>query len=254
MAKAISEIKKELDGLTLEEQVKHAALYASDSRKGVQSLIQKLCRQVEKEQMETARMAQMTLYEQDLLGQGVKRIVGVDEVGRGPLAGPVVACAVAINDYTLYRGINDSKKVNQKLRESLYDLIDQTALDVAFGLASHEEIDELNILNATKLAMKRAIENLKEKPDHILIDAVKLDDINIEQTSIIKGDEKSMTIAAASIMAKVKRDAMMVAYDEIYPDYDFKSNKGYGTSAHYEGLNRVGISPIHRKSFVKDFL
>ena len=179
--------------------------------------------------------------------------IGIDEAGRGPLAGPVVTCAVVLKEYYIYEGINDSKKVSLKNRERLFDLINETAIEVSYGSATPEEIDEFNILGATKLAMKRAIDGLKHRPDHLLIDAVKLDS-DIDQTSIIKGDEKSVSIAAASIMAKVTRDNMMKEYHKTYPEYDFENNKGYGTASHYIGLNSVGISPIHRKTFVKDFI
>jgi ribonuclease HII len=254
MDKSISAIKNELKALSIVEQVNYIETLKDDTRSGVLKLVDKVKKDFDKHLKEKARLEAMLDYEKALIQNNIKVIAGVDEVGRGPLAGPVVACAVVLNRYDLYEHINDSKKVSQKNRELLFDKIQETASDVAFGLASPEEIDELNILNATKLAMKRAIENLQEKPEHILIDAVKLDDIDIEQTNIIKGDEKSMTIAAASIMAKVTRDAMMVELAKTYPEYDFASNKGYGTSAHYAGLNKVGISPIHRRSFVKDFL
>ncbi|MBN2796967.1 MAG: ribonuclease HII [Clostridia bacterium] len=254
MAKSIQIIKEELSVLDLKEQIAYLESLKDDTRGGVVKLVEKVKRDVEKQIVELKRLETLTLYEKKLIHKGFQKIAGIDEVGRGPLAGPVVACAVVLNRYDLYEHINDSKKVSKKNREILFQKISDTAEDVAFGMASPEEIDELNILNATKLAMKRAIENLKEKPDHLLIDAVKLDDISIEQTNIIKGDEKSMTIAAASIMAKVTRDAMMEELGRAYPEYDFENNKGYGTASHYKGLNAVGISPIHRRSFVKDFL
>lgn len=254
MAKSITEIKKEFETLTLVDQQALVVVYQTDMRKGVQTFLNQVEKRYKKHLIELERMKMMTEFEEHLISKGITNIVGIDEVGRGPLAGPVVACAVRLNDYTLYDGINDSKKVSLANRERLFEVIQETAADVAFGMATHEEIDEINILNATKLAMKRAIENLKEKPEHILIDAVKLDDIHVEQTSIIKGDEKSMTIAAASIMAKVTRDQMMKDLAETYPEYDFANNKGYGTASHYKGLNEVGISPIHRRTFVKDFI
>lgn len=254
MAKSINLIKEEFKQLTLEKQRALIVVYRTDERKGVQTLLNQIEKQHVKIANEKVRLLKLTEYEQPFLDAGLKRIAGIDEVGRGPLAGPVVACAVILKEHLIYQGIDDSKKVSLVNRERLFDEIQETAEDIAFGLATHEEIDELNILNATKLAMMRAIGNLKEKPDHILIDAVKLDDITIGQTNIIKGDEKSVTIAAASIMAKVMRDKMMVGYDETYPGYDFASNKGYGTPKHYDGLNEKGICPIHRRTFVKDFL
>ena len=250
--KKISEYKSDLSMLSLEEQVKYVS-NIEDDRKGVIKLVESVYKKAEKNSLEIERVAEMCVYENELLGSGPCVIAGVDEVGRGPLAGPVVTCAVVLNKL-FYEGINDSKKVSLKNRERLFDEIEETAIEVSYGMASNQEIDELNILNATKLAMKRAIEGLSEKPDHLLIDAVKLDDIDIKQTSIIKGDEKSVSIAAASILAKVTRDRMMIDYHDTYPEYDFASNKGYGTRAHYDGLNAVGISPIHRKTFVKDYI
>lgn len=254
MVKSIQVIKDELNALPLTEQIGYLDSLKDDQRSGVVKLVEKIKKDIQKQKAEQERLKALTRFEDDLIMKGFKRIAGIDEVGRGPLAGPVVACAVVLNRYDLYEHINDSKKVSKKHRESLFQKLSDTAEDIAFGMASPEEIDELNILNATKLAMKRALENLKEKPDHLLIDAVKLDDISIEQTNIIKGDEKSMTIAAASIMAKVTRDAMMEELGKTYPHYDFENNKGYGTASHYKGLNAVGISPVHRRSFVKDFL
>lgn len=250
--KTISELKNMLAGMTLKEQLVYVS-EINDERQGVIKLIESVKKKVQKHEDELNRLKKMCVYEEQLQKEGCQMIVGIDEVGRGPLAGPVVTCAVILNRYD-YIGINDSKKVSLKNRERLFLEIEATAVDISYGIASNEEIDALNILNATKLAMKRAIEGLKEKPDHLLIDAVTLDDISIKQTNLIKGDEKSVTIAAASIMAKVTRDRMMAAYHEHYPDYAFHSNKGYGTDAHYDGLRSVGISPIHRKTFVKDFI
>ncbi|WP_255813414.1 ribonuclease HII [Acidaminobacter sp. JC074] len=250
--KKISEYKEALSLLSIEDQVAYVS-EIKDDRKGVLKLIESVHKKALKHQKELDRVKGMMVYEEELLSRGPCIIAGLDEVGRGPLAGPVVTCAVVLNDL-FYEGINDSKKVSLKNRERLFDEITESAVEVSYGIATNEEIDELNILNATKLAMKRAIEGLKRKPDHLLIDAVKLDDIDIDQTSIIKGDEKSVSIAAASILAKVTRDRMMIGYDKTYPHYDFASNKGYGTRAHYDGLNAVGISPIHRKTFVKDFV
>lgn len=187
-------------------------------------------------------------YENELYKQGIKLIAGVDEVGRGPLVGPVVcACVILPKDY-YNEEINDSKKISEKKREKLYDTIMQDALSVGIGMSSEKVIDEVNILEATKLAMKEAIKNSKIKPEHVLIDAVKLD-IDIPSTSIIKGDAKSQSIAAASIIAKVTRDRMMDELDKKYPQYLFKKNKGYGTKAHIEAIRQYGIIPEHRKTF-----
>lgn len=253
MAKAIGNIKSELAQLTLKEQLLYCETIKDDTRKGVHKLIESVYKKKDLEEKENERLKNLSIYEINLKENGYKYIAGIDEVGRGPLAGPVVTCAVVLKELDIYRGINDSKKVNLKNRERLFDQINNSALEVSYGIATPEEIDEFNILGATKLAMKRAVEGLSIQPDHLLIDAVSLD-LDIDQTNLIKGDEKSVTIAAASIMAKVTRDNMMKKYHDTYPEYDFINNKGYGTASHYVGLNKVGISPIHRKTFVKDFI
>lgn len=190
----------------------------------------------------------MKEYENELYQKGIELVAGVDEVGRGPLVGPVVcACVILPKDY-FNEQINDSKKISEKKREKLYDTIMQEAISVGIGMSSEKVIDEINILEATKLAMKEAIKNSKVKPEHVLIDAVKLD-IDIPSTSIIKGDAKSQSIAAASIIAKVTRDRMMDELDKKYPQYLFKKNKGYGTKAHIEAIRQYGIIPEHRKTF-----
>lgn len=190
----------------------------------------------------------MKEFETELYNNGINFIAGIDEVGRGPLVGPVVTAAVILPKDFYDKRINDSKKLTEKKRELLYDVIMENALSVGIGMSSPEVIDEINILNATKKAMIEAINNLSVKPEHLLIDAVKLD-IDIPQTSIIKGDAKSESIAAASIIAKVTRDRMMVELDKKYPMYDFKHNKGYGTKKHIEALYQYGPIEEHRKSF-----
>ena len=190
----------------------------------------------------------MKEFENELYNNEINFIAGIDEVGRGPLVGPVVTAAVILPKDFYDERINDSKKLTEKKRELLYDVIMENALSVGIGISSPEVIDEINILNATKKAMIEAINNLSIKPEHLLIDAVKLD-IDIPQTSIIKGDAKSESIAAASIIAKVTRDRMMVELDKKYPMYDFKHNKGYGTKKHIEALYQYGPIEEHRKSF-----
>lgn len=190
----------------------------------------------------------MKEYENELYNRGIKYIAGVDEVGRGPLVGPVVTAAVILPVDFYDERINDSKKVTEKKREILYDVIMENAVSVGIGMSSSEVIDEINILEATKKAMKEALDNLSVKPEHVLIDAVKLD-IDIPSTSIIKGDAKSQSIAAASIMAKVTRDRMMYELDKEHPEYDFAHNKGYGTKKHIEAIRKYGILKEHRKSF-----
>lgn len=183
-------------------------------------------------------------------GRPVSLIAGVDEVGRGPLAGPVVAAAVILpRDFDLL-GVNDSKKLSEKRREELFDQIMERAVAVNIGMRDEQTIDHVNILNATKEAMADAIRGLNPQPDIVLIDALELEGLNIPQKGIVKGDAKSVSIAAASIIAKVTRDRMMVKYAEQYPGYAFEKNKGYGTKAHYEGLDRLGACPIHRRSFL----
>lgn len=197
----------------------------------------------------------MREYEDELNNKGINLIAGVDEVGRGPLIGSVVAAAVILPSGFYMSEINDSKKLSEKKREQLYPIIMEKAISVGIGVVDSETIDKVNILNATKMAMKMAINNLSVKPEHVLIDAVKLD-IDIPYTAIIKGDAKSESIAAASIVAKVYRDNMMKELDKEYPMYDFKSNKGYGTKKHIEAIKKYGVLKEHRKTFkpVSDYV
>lgn len=190
----------------------------------------------------------MKEFETELYESGINYIAGIDEVGRGPLVGPVVTAAVILPRDFYDERINDSKKLTEKKRELLYDVIMENAVSVGIGISSEDVIDEINILEATKKAMIEAVNNLNVKPEHLLIDAVKLN-IDIPQTSIIKGDAKSESIAAASIVAKVTRDRMMIELDKIHPEYDFKHNKGYGTKKHIEAIEKYGIIKEHRKTF-----
>lgn len=187
-------------------------------------------------------------FENELYKKGINLIAGVDEVGRGPLVGPVVTAAVILPPDFYDERIQDSKKLTEKKRELLYSVIYENAISIGIGMSSNEIIDEINILEATKKAMKEAINNLSIKPEHILIDAVKLD-IDIPSTSIIKGDAKSQSIAAASIVAKVTRDRMMIELDKKHPEYDFKNNKGYGTKKHIDAIYKYGVLKEHRKTF-----
>ncbi len=190
----------------------------------------------------------MKEFETELYNNEINFIAGIDEVGRGPLVGPVVTAAVILPKDFYDERINDSKKLTEKKRELLYDVIMENAISVGIGISSEDVIDEINILNATKRAMLEAVNNLSIKPEHLLIDAVKLN-TDIPQTSIIKGDAKSESIAAASIIAKVTRDRMMIELDKIHPEYDFKHNKGYGTKKHIEAIRKYGIIKEHRKTF-----
>ncbi|WP_010172433.1 ribonuclease HII [Bacillus coahuilensis] len=224
------------------EQLKH------DERKGVQSLLSKWYRQYEQKQKDHLSFIQKSQYEKKLWEGGIKRIAGVDEVGRGPLAGPVVAAAVILPQSFYYPGLDDSKKLTESKKEEMFDYINATAISVSVSIINHDVIDTVNIYEATKLAMQQAINGLDLTPEYLLIDAMKLS-MGIEEESIIKGDSKSISIAAASIIAKVTRDRLMKEYATTYPHYAFERNMGYGTTEHLEGLKSVGPSPIHRRSF-----
>lgn len=191
-------------------------------------------------------------YENLLKEKGYKFIAGVDEAGRGPLAGPVFAAAVILPDGLEELGINDSKKISEKKRDALFEIIKEKALAWSVASASEKEIDELNILNATFLAMKRAIDGLCIKPDMALIDGNRKAGTGIEEMTLVKGDSKSISIAAASILAKVSRDRYLLKLDEKYPEYQFRKHKGYPTQLHYEMIKEHGISPVHRLSFLKN--
>ena len=190
----------------------------------------------------------MLEYENNLYNEGVTLIAGVDEVGRGPLVGPVVACACILPVNFYHKDIKDSKKLSEKKREEMYKIIKENAISIGLGIVSEKVIDEVNIYEATKIAMKEAIKNLNITPEHVLIDAMKLE-LNIPSTSIIKGDAKSESIAAASIIAKVTRDHMLDEMDKEYPMYDLKNNKGYGTKKHLEALQTYGPCKYHRVSY-----
>ena len=194
----------------------------------------------------------MRLYEEKY-GE-FEYIAGIDEVGRGPLAGPVVTCAIILPKGERILYVNDSKKLSASKREELYEIIMDKAVAVSIGMESPEVIDDINILQATYKAMQYSVNNLKVKPDIILNDAVTIPNIDIKQIPIIKGDAKSITIASASIIAKVTRDRIMEEYDKLYPEYDFSGNKGYGSAKHIEALKKYGACPIHRRSFIKNFV
>ena len=194
------------------------------------------------------------LYEQNAVNAGYKVVCGIDEAGRGPLAGPVHAAAVILPIGLEIEGLNDSKKLTEKKREQLFDVICEKAIDYSIGVATEKEIDEINILNATFLAMHRAVEGLKIKPDYALIDGNQYPkNMEIPAEFVIKGDATSASIAAASILAKVSRDRFMLEMDKKYPEYCFEKHKGYGTKVHYEAIKEFGPSPIHRLTFLKKF-
>ncbi|MGQ7423146.1 ribonuclease HII [Streptococcus suis] len=221
---------------------------AQDERAGVHTAIKKRRKELEKEAAEDTRLEAMLSYEKALYDNGVEFIAGIDEVGRGPLAGPVVAAAVILPKGCKIRYLNDSKKIPKSKHESIYQEVMERAVAVGVGIKDAAVIDQVNIYEATKLAMLEALGQLSQEPEHLLIDAMKLD-TPIPQTSIIKGDANSLSIAAASIVAKVTRDKMMADYDKEFSGYGFAKNAGYGTAEHLEGLNKLGITPIHRKTF-----
>ena len=204
---------------------------------------------------EIERLNILKEFETNLYKTGIKYIAGIDEAGRGPLAGPVVVGIAIMKPESFIEGINDSKKISEKKREMLYDKITEEAVDWVVGIIDQNEIDKINILNATKKALHMAIDNLKVKPDRILVDALEhIDTCGIPYTSIIKGDAKIYSISAASIIAKVTRDRIMQEYDEIYPQYGFTNHKGYGTAKHIQAIKQYGPCPLHRKTFIKNFI
>lgn len=213
---------------------------------------ERLRKQQEKLEKEIARTETMSVFEKEYSDH--QAICGIDEVGRGPFAGPVVAGAVILPKDHPILYLNDSKKLSEKKREELYEVILKEAVATGIGMASPARIDEINILQATYEAMRMAISNLAVQPDLLLNDAVTIPEIEIMQIPIIKGDAKSVSIAAASILAKVTRDRLMVEYEKVFPGYDFASNKGYGTKAHIEGLKKLGPTPIHRMSFIHKYI
>ena len=252
MSTKISEIKKEFEQADRRSLASLYEKYKDDNRAGVVSLIAKYKKEEEKLEAEKIRMENMCIYERKYAD--FSYICGIDEVGRGPLAGPVVAGAVILPKDCDILYLNDSKKLSEKMRETLYDEIMEKAVATGIGIVGPARIDEINILQATYEAMRMAISNLKVQPDLLLNDAVTIPEVQIKQVPIIKGDAKSASIAAASIIAKVTRDRLMVQYEEVLPGYEFASNKGYGSAAHIEALKQIGPTPIHRQSFIKNFI
>lgn len=252
MEKGIGQIKKELQAAAHELLPDFISTYENDSRAGVKTLVTQAKKRIEKLEAEKKRIWELGHLEREYEECGY--VCGIDEVGRGPLAGPVVAGAVILPKNCRILYINDSKKLSEKKREELYDVIMEQAVAVGIGMASPARIDEINILQATYEAMREAIQKLSVTPDILLNDAVTIPGVSIHQVPIIKGDAKSISIGAASIVAKVTRDRLMVEYDKIMPEYGFASNKGYGAATHIAALKKYGPSPIHRASFIKNFL
>ena len=253
MAKSISEIKKELETVGLDNIMTALEEYRDDTRGGVVKLITSFEKKYQKLQEEKERIHIMKTFEREY-GE-YEYVAGIDEVGRGPLAGPVVAAVVILPKDCEILYVNDSKQLSEKRREELFDIITKEALDFGVGIVSQEEIDEMNILQATYKAMRIAISQLKYKPQVLLNDAVTIPgvDEDIIQVPIIKGDAKSLSIASASIVAKVIRDRMMVEYAKEYPEYGFEGNKGYGSKAHIDAIKEIGPCPLHRRTFIKNF-
>ena len=248
--KKISAVKEELQAAEETMLPSFISKYGEDGRAGVQNLVRQAKKKLERLEKERARMETLKQYERQYGAAGY--VCGIDEAGRGPLAGPVVAGAAILPKDCGILGINDSKQLSEKKREELYSVILEEAVAVGIGMASPQRIDEINILMATYEAMRQAIQNLSLTPDILLNDAVTIPQVDIPQVPIIKGDAKSISIGAASIIAKVTRDRLMVEYDKIMPEYGFARNKGYGSQEHMQAIRTFGPSPIHRQTFIKN--
>lgn len=250
--KKIGVIRTEFQAAALEQLPDFITAYQCDSRLGVQKLVEQAKKRLQRLAAEQQRIWELGSYERQYAELGM--VCGIDEAGRGPLAGPVVAGAVILPKDCRILYINDSKQLSAAKREELYEQILDQAIAVGVGMAGPKRIDEINILQATYEAMREAIQKLNRTPDILLNDAVTIPGVAIRQVPIIKGDAKSISIGAASIVAKVKRDRLMVEYDAIFPEYHFASNKGYGAQTHIEALKKYGPCPIHRKSFITHFV
>ncbi len=252
MEQKISEIKIIFQAAVLEELPAFIKTYEKDPRPGVAVFVKRAKKRLDDYERELLRTEKMKEYERKY--ESFSWICGIDEVGRGPLAGPVVAGAVILPKDCDILYLNDSKQLSEKKREELYAVIMEKAVAVGLGFVAPERIDQINILQATYEAMREAISKLDPQPDLLLNDAVTIPKVTIRQIPIIKGDAKSVSIAAASIVAKVTRDRLMVQYEEVYPGYGFASNKGYGAQVHLDALKKYGPTPIHRRSFIKNLL
>ena len=252
MSEKTSNIKMYFDNAAINELDELITRYKDDSRKIVQGYILKAKKRIDNYNNELLRLDNMKIYENKY--SDYSYIAGIDEVGRGPLAGPVVACSVILPKDCNILYINDSKKLSPKLREQLDLEIREQAIAYSIGISSVERIDEINILEATYEAMQMAVNNMSVTPDLLLNDAVEIPKLPQKQVKLIHGDARSISIAAASIVAKVYRDKLMEEYDKIYPEYDFASNKGYGSKTHTEAIKKYGPCPIHRKTFIKNFI
>lgn len=249
----IDSIRKEYQALSENELEIFIKKYENDERQGVQKMILSCRKRMEKAAAEVQRLENMLIYEKKYYDT-CDYICGIDEAGRGPLAGPVVAGAVILPKGLKIPYLNDSKQLSEKKREELYDVIMEQAVSVGVGIVSPERIDEINILQATYEAMREAVGTLSYRPDVLLNDAVIIPELTIPQEKIIKGDAKSLSIAAASVIAKVTRDRMMKAYHELFPEYGFEKHKGYGSKEHIEMIQKIGPCAIHRRSFLTHFI
>lgn len=252
MEQKIQEIKNIFQAATVNELPAFLAAYQNDRRPGVAALVKRAQKMISDHERELVRTEKMKEYEKRY--DSFSYICGIDEVGRGPLAGPVVAGAVILPKDCDILYLNDSKQLSEKKREELYAVIMEKAIATGLGFVAPQRIDEINILQATYEAMREAVSKLEPQPDLLLNDAVTIPGILVKQVPIIKGDAKSISIAAASIIAKVTRDRLMVDYDTVYPEYGFASNKGYGAKAHLDALKKYGPTPIHRQSFIKNLI
>lgn len=247
--KTISEEYKKLASTSPESFIEQ---YSCDDRKSVQALVEKAKKAILEREKELARVGAMYQFDSEVAG--VDLIAGVDEVGRGPLAGPVVTACVILNKDKIIPYINDSKKLTKAKREELYEIITNNCIAYSIGINDEKVIDDINILQATLQAMSHCVNAMEIKPEFVIADAVTIPNIDIPQRGVIKGDAKSAAVAAASIVAKVTRDRMMEEYAKIYPEYGFDSNMGYGSASHIEALKTVGPCPIHRRTFIKNFV
>lgn len=245
--KSIAELRKLFQGKEVDEA--YIEKLRTDERKGVRELVERYDREKQKEQKQRLNFQEMCHHERQKYAEGCRFIAGMDEAGRGPLAGPVVAAAVILpRDFTLL-GLNDSKQLNEPTRRAFFEQIKQQAVSYGISVVDNQLIDKLNIFAATKNAMYDAVDQLNPKPDHLFIDAVTLDNLSFSSESMVKGDQKSISIAAASILAKVTRDRIMKELDIAFPQYGFASNMGYGTKHHMAMLSSYGVSPYHRKTY-----
>lgn len=246
---SLEEVRAALAGLVKAERARAAKRLRHDPRAGARRLAESILLGVDREEAEELRLTALNRYEEEAQRGGATLVAGVDEVGRGPLAGPVYAAAVVFPAGVRIAGLDDSKRLTAEVREGLCPLIRSAALGVAVGRAEVEEIDSVNIRQASFRAMRRALAGLPVTADFVLVDGFRIPDLDLGQRAIVKGDSLSMSIAAASVIAKVARDAVMVEYDRLYPGYGFAEHKGYATAEHIEALRRLGPSPIHRRSF-----